>query len=85
MNVIDFGYMVLKKEGLGDWKIKRVGGDEGYCHRSTKTINFGKGTDSFKLMLHEIAHCLTNAYHYTDEFEEVVNRLEQKYLRESNG
>jgi len=82
MNVIRFGYMILENEGLYDWKINMVEGDEGFCHKDSKTINFGQESENnFKLMIHEIAHCLTDAYHYSDEFERTVKILEEKYLK----
>lgn len=72
--------MVLNREGLSDWKIKIVDGNEGFCDKENKVIKFGKESKSIKLMLHEIAHCLTDTYHYSDEFEQTVERLEKKYL-----
>lgn len=80
LSLIEFGYVVLRNEGLSNWKIKVVKGDEGYCHKNTKTINFGERCRSFEIMLHEIAHCLTDAHHYSDEFEGLVKGLECKYL-----
>lgn len=78
----EFGYKVLNQEGLTNWKIEIVEGDEGFCRKATKTIAFGKeALSNFKLMLHEIAHCLTDAFHHSKEFKSTVKRLEETYLK----
>lgn len=80
LNITEFGSMVLNREGLNDWKIEMVLGDEGFCHKETKVITFGEDSKSIKLMLHEIAHCLTDAHHYSYKFQQTVKKLEKKYL-----
>jgi len=81
MNAVSFGYAVLKKEGLHDWKIELTDGNEGFCDKQSKTIFFGRNViNNKKLMLHEISHCLTDAFHYSKGFENIVDRLEKGYL-----
>lgn len=81
-DIIDFGLAVLEQEKLGDWSITIVEGDEGFCRKSNKTILFGKDAKyNFKLMLYEIAHCLTDSSHSSSEFIEGVKRLKKKYLK----
>lgn len=84
MNIIIFGYEVLKREGLNEWKIKICKGDEGFCDKKQKTILIGKEAvekNYYDLMLHEIAHCLTEAYHYSEEFENILKKLYISYLK----
>lgn len=85
INLVIFGYYVLEQENLNNWSINIVEGNEGFCHRGIKLLNIGDGAvanNNYKLMLHEIAHILTYAYHYSDEFESIVKRLNKKYIGE---
>lgn len=45
---------VLKNEGLLNWSI--IDADDGYCWRTTKTLQRIPG--NFALFLHEVAHAL---------------------------
>lgn len=85
INLVVFGYNVLDAENIKGWNINIVEGNEGFCHRGIKLLNISEGAivnNNYKLMLHEIAHILTYAYHYSDEFEGIVKRLNKKYIGE---
>ena len=71
----EFGYKVLSNEGLHNWQIEIVNGDEGFCDKEKKRILFGKeALDNYELMLHEITHCKTDNHHYSDKFVPLNNQ-----------
>lgn len=84
VGIIEFGYRVLKSEGINNYNIITIEGNEGYCNKDTHKIHIGVDAikqNLYNLMLHEIAHILTDAYHYSDEFESIVERLNDTYLK----
>lgn len=83
MNLIDFGYAVLESENIHDFKINIVDGNEALCLKESKTINIGRNAiaqEDRKLMLHEIAHVLTDNNHYSEEFLNIYKELVKKYV-----
>ena len=82
-DIVLFGKAVLEKEGLFEWHIKPyIGGNEGFCHKEStvKYISIGNKAPP-EIMLHEIAHILTDAGHYTEEFNDCVAGLCKTYLK----
>ncbi len=75
--------MVLNKEGIKGIFIQIVDGNEGLCLKDSKQINIGINAinnNDYKLMLHEIAHLLTDNNHYSTEFLDIEKKLIEKYL-----
>lgn len=83
--IIKFGRMVLKSEGLSDiWKITIThSSDEGFVSMKHGEVLIGSSI-SKKTMLHEIAHivCKTpiSTHHMSKEFSDVYVHLCSKYL-----
>ena len=79
-DAIELGEKVLKELNI-DFKIVLTDGTEGFCHRESKEIHFGReATNNKKLMLHEIAHILTGGHHYTEEFNNKYKGLCDRFI-----
>jgi hypothetical protein len=78
--------LILDNEELHDWKIRFMGGDEGFLEEELKTIVLGRDNMDYKwLVLHEITHTLLpleNDYrynHYGKIFNDLYKKLCVKY------
>lgn len=76
---IHFKY-ILRREGLGDWKIDISKSGGGLCLYKSRTILLDeKYKDDLPMFLHEVAHATTKEKH-TGMFADEFTKLVRKYM-----